>query len=70
LSEVYAEKLQRDKDEKARNRELVTATSNADIIRFLARQNISFRGRCEGDGSANRGNFLEMAHLMAKYNPV
>ena len=68
LSKAYAEKLQRDKEEKTRNREVVAAI--ADIIRFLARQNISFRGHCERDGSANRGNFLEMVHFMAKYNPV
>jgi hypothetical protein len=35
-----------------------------DIIRFLARQNISFRGHDE-----SCGNFLELVHFTAKYNP-
>ena len=33
-----------------------------DVIRFLARQNISFRGHREGKDSDNRGNFLELIH--------
>jgi len=39
-------------------------------IRFLARQNISFRGHDERHDSANHGNFLEMVHFTARYNPV
>ena len=41
-----------------------------DVIRFLARQNISFRGHGEGKDSDNCGNFLELIHFIAKYNPV
>ena len=38
------------------------------MIRFLARQNISFRGHDEAVNSQNRGNFLELIHFTAKYN--
>lgn len=68
LSKAYAEKLQRDQEDKTRNREVLATI--ADIIRFLARQNISFRGHREGEGSDNRGNFLELVSFMANYNPL
>lgn len=41
-----------------------------DIIRFLAKQYLALRGHRENDTSANRGNFLELVHLLAKYDPV
>ena len=69
LSQAYAETLfQRNKEEKARNREVLSAI--ADVIRFLARQNISFRGHREEEDSDNRGNFLELVTFVAKFNPV
>lgn len=43
------------------------------IIQFLAKQNLAFRGHREdirGDDSGNRGNFLELVHLLAKYDPL
>lgn len=39
-----------------------------DIIRFLAKQNISFRGDDESANSSNRGNFWELVQFTAKYN--
>ena len=36
--------------------------------RFLAQQNLAFRGHRVS--SENRGNFLELVQLMAKYDPV
>ncbi|KAH9638834.1 hypothetical protein HF086_012787 [Spodoptera exigua] len=41
-----------------------------DIIKFLAKQNLALRGHIENDTSTNRGNFLELVHLIAKYDPV
>ncbi|XP_051788408.1 zinc finger MYM-type protein 1-like [Erpetoichthys calabaricus] len=41
-----------------------------DIIKFLAKQNLALRGHTENDTSTNRGNFLELVHLIAKYDPV
>ena len=53
-----------------------------DIIRFLAKQDLAFRGHrervnceknetdVEPEATENRGNFLELVHLLAKYDPV
>lgn len=41
-----------------------------DIIQFLAKQNLALRGHREDDTSTNIGNFLELVHLLAKYDPV
>ena len=47
-----------------------------DIIRFLAKQNLAFRGHRESvhqeniDLMENRGHFLELVDLLAKYGPV
>ncbi|GBP72642.1 Zinc finger protein 112 [Eumeta japonica] len=35
-----------------------------------AQQNLAFRGHCEDISSENRGNFLELVQLLAKYDPV
>ena len=46
-----------------------------DIVRFLAKQNLALRGHredihCDERGEENKGNFLELVHLLAKYDPV
>lgn len=44
-----------------------------DIIRFLAMQNLAFRGHREYDGDLsdlNQGNFLELVHLVARYDAL
>lgn len=48
-----------------------------DIIRLLAKQNLAFRGHRESvhqeddiNSMGNRGNFLELVDLLAKYDPV
>ena len=66
LSQAYAERLQREATEKVKNRAVLCTI--IDVIRFLARQNISFRGKDENANSMNRGNFLELIHFTAKYN--
>jgi hypothetical protein len=41
-----------------------------DVILFLSRQNLSFRGHREDASSANRGNFLELVELLSHYDAV
>ena len=41
-----------------------------DIIKLLAKQNLALRGHNEGADSLNRGNFLELVHHQAKYDPI
>ncbi|KAK5642822.1 hypothetical protein RI129_008989 [Pyrocoelia pectoralis] len=41
-----------------------------DITLFLAQQNLAFRGHREDPSSENRGNFIELVKMMAKYDPV
>lgn len=41
-----------------------------DVTLFLAQQNLAFRGHREDISSENRGNFLELVQLLAKYDPV
>jgi len=66
LSKAYADELKRQQDEKQQNRAVLAII--VDIVRFLARQNISFRGHRESD-SDNSGNFLQLVHFTAKYEP-
>lgn len=43
------------------------------IIKYLAKQNLPFRGHGEslhGEPTSNRGNFLEAVHMMAESDPV
>lgn len=68
LSQAYADKLQRENEQKQTNRAALEAI--IDVIRFLARQNISFRGHREGVDADNRGNFLELVTFTAKHNAV
>ena len=39
-----------------------------DVILFLARQNLSFRGHREDASSLNKGNFLELVELLSHYD--
>ena len=41
-----------------------------DIIRLLAKQNLALRGHNESASSLNKGNFLELVHHQAKYDPI
>ena len=44
--------------------------SVVDVILFVSKQNLPFRGHCEAFESNNQGNFLETVKLLAKYSPV
>lgn len=41
-----------------------------DVTCFLACQELAFRGDIENSDSLNRGNYIELIHLLAAYNPV
>ena len=40
------------------------------VLLFCAHQEIALRGHDESEKSANRGNFLELLHLLAKHDSV
>lgn len=40
------------------------------ITCFLGKQELAFRGHKEGEDSSNRGNYVELAHLLKEYDPV
>ena len=56
----------RKEEERKENRRIVQTIF--DVARHLAKQNTAFRGHDETDDSANRGNFLEELHFLAKYD--
>ena len=68
LDEQRAELHSRRQKEIASNREVLAHL--LDIIRLLAKQNLAFRGHDESASSVNRGNFLELVHHQAKYDPI
>ncbi len=59
--------LQNEK-ERQKNREILFRL--IDITVYLARQGLAFRGHDESSTSSNRGNFLELVHLLAEYDSV
>ena len=68
LSHMREADINRRQQEIARNRLIVTHL--LEIIKFIAMQNLPFRGHDEGRSSTNRGNFLELVHYQAKYDSV
>lgn len=52
----------------AENREIVLAVFRT--VLYLAKQNLAYRGHDEKIKSSNRGNFLELIHLLGKYNLI
>ncbi|CAI6375223.1 unnamed protein product [Macrosiphum euphorbiae] len=52
----------------ADNREILKVV--IDVLVYIARQNISLRGNNESCSSMNKGNFLELLQLLAKYHPI
>ncbi|XP_031569415.1 zinc finger MYM-type protein 1-like [Actinia tenebrosa] len=51
-----------------RNQQIIIRIS--DVCKFLAKQNIAFRGHDESKDSCNKGNFRELIELLAKYDPL
>ena len=68
LSKAYHDQLQKEADEKARNREVLVII--LDIIKFLTKQGLAFRGHDEKVTSDNCGNFLELVHFLGNYVPI
>ena len=58
----------RKEKEREENRQVVQTIF--DVVRHLAKQNCAFRGREEGENSANRGNFLEELTFVAKFDKL
>lgn len=52
----------------ADNREILKVI--IDVLVYIARQNIPLRGHNESSSSVNKGNFLELLQLFAKYHPI
>ncbi|XP_031329299.1 zinc finger MYM-type protein 1-like [Photinus pyralis] len=68
IDRIAEEEIQKEK-EKWRN----ILTRVLDIIRFLSKQNLAFRGHRETDTpdvATNKGNFIELVRLLSKYDPV
>ena len=56
-------------DEKKHWREILIKV--VDVIRFLAKQDLPFRGHIESFRSdENAGNYLETMKVLAKYDPI
>lgn len=50
------------------NREILKVI--IDVLLYLARQNIAFRGHDESFLSTNQGNFLELVKVISQYHPI
>ena len=65
---------QRAEEQSSRQREIANnwqvLSHLLDIIKLLAKQNLAVRGHNESADSLNRGNFLELVHHQAKYDPI
>ncbi|XP_028416040.1 zinc finger MYM-type protein 1-like [Dendronephthya gigantea] len=57
---------ERKEQERKENREIVETIF--DVVRHLAKQNMSFRGHDESYDSKNKGNFLEELQFLSKYH--
>lgn len=68
LNEQRQQELSRRQQQLQQNREIVYRIM--DIICFLAKQNLAFRGHRESESSLNRGNFLELVSFQAKHDPI
>ena len=44
-------------------------TQRLKTVVFLSRQGLAFRGHCEGFGSSNKVNFLELIQFQSQYYP-
>jgi len=68
LGEENRRLLARTEVERKENRDAVATI--IDCVRFLAKQGLAYRGHEETTSASNRGNFLELVHFLAKYNPA
>lgn len=68
LHQVKEEDKRRKEKQIANNRAILKRL--LDIVLFLGKQSLPLRGHDESSKSANRGNFLELVDLIAKYDPT
>ena len=53
-----------------KNEYRIRLNASIDVSRYLLRQGLAFRGHREGEGSSNKGNFLELLKYTADHNDV
>lgn len=66
LSQAAAISVQRHNDQVSKNRDILRKLIDAVI--YLGTQELSFRGHDESATSQNRGNFVELVHLLAEFD--
>ena len=69
LQQTIDKNIQKHIDEERKKRKAILE-SLVDVILFLSKQNLPFRGHREAFESNNQRNFLETVKLLAKYSPV
>ena len=57
---------ERKERERSENRHIVGVIF--DIVRYLAQQNVAFRGHDETSSSKNKGNYIEEIYFLSKYH--
>lgn len=68
LSTAFAEQLRTHNAEVDRNR--LVLSRFVDCVKFLSIHELAFRGNDESYDSTNRGNYKDLASLIAKYDPI
>ena len=68
LSRARADDIRAHNQEVDRNHGVLSRL--VDCVRFLATHELAFRGNEEGEGSDNRGNYIDLNRLIAKYDPL
>ena len=69
LQQTIDNNMQKHIDEERKKWKAILETV-VDVILFLSKQNLPFRGHREAFDSSNQGNFLETVKFQAKYSPV
>ena len=73
-AEITVDSLEQNKINNVRKKWVQILHRVVDMIRFLSKQNLSFRGHVEmikpKDTSNNSGNFIELTKLLSNYDPV
>lgn len=68
LDKVKALSIVKHNEQVTKNRNILKRL--IDVVCFLGKQECSFRGHDESTGSLNRGNFIELLHLISKYDEL
>eukprot|EP00795_Rhopilema_esculentum_P008629 gene8629-14641_t len=68
LSRARRQEIDRHNEEVRQNREMLKILSEATL--FLGKQELSFRGHDESEGSLNKGNYRELLECLAKFDSI